>query len=313
MEFRQLHTFVTIAQEESFSRAAELLGYSQSAVTVQIRRLEGELKVRLFDRMGKQTILTAQGRRFLQYANDILRDLEQAKMAVSTEEEPHEPLHVGTLESLCFSKLPPILKYFRDHYPKVPVKITTGSPKELIGMMERNQLDLIYFLDRSRYSSSWNKELEVREPIVFVASPESRLAGTRGLTVEELLEEPFFLTEKNENYRRELDQFLESKNKGLTPVLEISNTEFIIQSLRRNRGISYLPYFAVEERIREGTLAVLDVTDFRAVMYRQLFYHKNKWKSPEMEEFIRLAGLDLQNSIETERRVTMKNNEGGRL
>lgn len=313
MEFRQLHTFVTIAQEESFSRAAELLGYSQSAVTVQIRRLEGELKVRLFDRMGKQTILTAQGRRFLQYANDILRDLEQAKMAVSTEEEPHEPLHVGTLESLCFSKLPPILKYFRDHYPKVPVKITTGSPKELIGMMERNQLDLIYFLDRSRYSSNWNKELEVREPIVFVASPESRLAGTRGLTVEELLEEPFFLTEKNENYRRELDQFLESKNKGLTPVLEISNTEFIIQSLRRNRGISYLPYFAVEERIREGTLAVLDVTDFRAVMYRQLFYHKNKWKSPEMEEFIRLAGLDLQNSIETERRVTMKNNEGGRL
>ncbi len=313
MEFRQLHTFVTIAQEESFSRAAELLGYSQSAVTVQIRRLEGELKVRLFDRMGKQTILTAQGRRFLQYANDILRDLEQAKMAVSTEEEPHEPLHVGTLESLCFSKLPPILKYFRDHYPKVPVKITTGSPKELIGMMERNQLDLIYFLDRSRYSSSWNKELEVREPIVFVASPESKLAGTRGLTVEELLEEPFFLTEKNENYRRELDQFLESKNKGLTPVLEISNTEFIIQSLRRNRGISYLPYFAVEERIREGTLAVLDVTDFRAVMYRQLFYHKNKWKSPEMEEFIRLAGLDLQNSIETERRVTMKNNEGGRL
>ncbi len=302
MEFRQLHTFVTVAQEESFSRAAELLGYSQSAVTVQIRRLEGELKVRLFDRMGKRTILTAQGRQLLEYANQILKDLEQAKTAVSREEELHEPLHVGTLESLCFSKLPPILGYFREHYPKVPVKITTGSPKELIGMMERNQLDLIYFLDRSRYSASWNKELEVREPIVFVASSRSPLAGKKGLTVDELLEEPFFLTEKNENYRRELDQLLEERNQELTPVLEISNTEFIIQIIQKNRGISYLPYFAVEERVREGRLAVLDVTDFRAVMYRQLFYHKNKWKSPEMEEFIRLAALDRPQGTETERR-----------
>lgn len=293
MEFRQLHTFVTIAQEESFSRAAELLGYSQSAVTVQIRRLEGELNVRLFDRMGKRTVLTSQGRQFLEYADRLLMELNQARAAVSSEEELHEPLHVGTLESLCFSKLPPILSYFRENHPHVPIKVTTAPPKELIGMMERNQLDLIYFLDRPRYSGNWNKELEVKEPIVFVASPQSRLAGRRGLAVEELLEEPFFLTEKNENYRRELDQFLESKNRELVPALEISNTEFIIRIIRQNRGISCLPYFAVEENVREGNLAVLDVKDFQVVMYRQLFYHRNKWKSPEMEEFIRLAGLDL--------------------
>ena len=194
MEFRQLQTFVTIAQSESFSRAAELLGYSQSAVTVQIRLLEAEMNVRLFDRMGKKTVLTAQGRQLLEYANLILREVNQAKAAVSREEELHGPLHVGTLESLCFSKLPPILAYFREHFPRVPIKVTTGSPKELIGMMERNQLDLIYFLDRPRSSSSWNKELEVREPIVFVSSPDSRLVGRKGLEVEELLEEPFFLT-----------------------------------------------------------------------------------------------------------------------
>lgn len=293
MEFRQLQTFVIITHAESFSRAAELLGYSQSAVTVQIRLLEEELQVRLFDRMGKKTVLTAQGRQLLEYANRIIQEVNQAKSAIVQDTELSEPLHVGTLESLCFSKLPPLLGYFRSNYPKVPVKVTTATPKELIAMMEKNQLDLIYFLDRPRYNNNWNKELEVREPIVFVTSPESPLASRKGLRLVEILDEPFFLTEKNENYRRELDQYLESRDRGITPFLEASNTEFIIQMIRRNRGVSFLPYFAVQESVRAGQLAVLDVTDFGVAMYRQIFYHKNKWKTREMGEFIRLAKLDL--------------------
>ena len=293
MEFRQLQTFVTITHAESFSRAAELLGYSQSAVTVQIRLLEEELQVRLFDRMGKKTVLTAQGRQLLEYVNRIIQEMNQAKSAIVQDTELSEPLHVGTLESLCFSKLPPLLGYFRSNYPKVPVKVTTATPKELIAMMEKNQLDLIYFLDRPRYNNNWNKELEVREPIVFVTSPESPLASRKGLRLVEILDEPFFLTEKNENYRRELDQYLESRDRVITPFLEASNTEFIIQMIRRNRGVSFLPYFAVQESVRAGQLAVLDVTDFGVAMYRQIFYHKNKWKTREMREFIRLAKLDL--------------------
>ena len=293
MEFRQLQTFVTITHAESFSRAAELLGYSQSAVTVQIRLLEEELQVRLFDRMGKKTVLTAQGRQLLEYANRIIQEVNQAKSAIVQDTELSEPLHVGTLESLCFSKLPPLLGYFRSNYPKVPVKVTTATPKELIAMMEKNQLDHICFLDRPRYNNNWNKELEVREPIVFVTSPESPLASRKGLRLVEILDEPFFLTEKNENYRRELDQYLESRDRVITPFLEASNTEFIIQMIRRNRGVSFLPYFAVQESVRAGQLAVLDVTDFGVAMYRQIFYHKNKWKTREMGEFIRLAKLDL--------------------
>ena len=293
MEFRQLQTFVTITHAESFSLAAELLGYSQSAVTVQIRLLEEELQVRLFDRMGKKTVLTAQGRQLLEYVNRIIQEMNQAKSAIVQDTELSEPLHVGTLESLCFSKLPPLLGYFRSNYPKVPVKVTTATPKELIAMMEKNQLDLIYFLDRPRYNNNWNKELEVREPIVFVTSPESPLASRKGLRLVEILDEPFFLTEKNENYRRELDQYLESRDRVITPFLEASNTEFIIQMIRRNRGVSFLPYFAVQESVRAGQLAVLDVTDFGVAMYRQIFYHKNKWMTREMREFIRLAKLDL--------------------
>ena len=80
MELRQLQTFVTITQTESFSRAAEVLGYTQSALTVQIRLLENELGVKLFDRMGKRVYLTAPGRQFLGHANQIIRDIKCATL-----------------------------------------------------------------------------------------------------------------------------------------------------------------------------------------------------------------------------------------
>lgn len=211
MELRQLQTFVTITQTESFSRAAEILGYTQSALTVQIRLLENELGVKLFDRMGKKVYLTAAGRQFLDHATQIIRDINRAREFAKSEEELCGPIHVGTLESLCFSKLPRILNSFRSRHPRVPVKITASTPNQLIDMMERNQLDLIYILDRPRYNDNWNKVMEVREPIVFVASPSCGLGGDRAIGLEEIMDEPFFLTEKNENYRRELDCFLEPR------------------------------------------------------------------------------------------------------
>lgn len=155
--------------------------------------------------------------------------------------------------------------------------------------MEKNRLDLIYILDDPRYNNNWNKVMESREEIVFVAPSDMPLAARRHLYMEELLTEPFFLTEKNANYRRTLDQFLASRNLVLTPALEVSNTEFIIQMLLKTRGVSFLPYFAVRENVDRKKLTILDVEDFHVCMYRQIFYHKDKWKTREMEEFIRLA------------------------
>ena len=139
MEVRQLNTLIRAAQFQSFSKAAESLGYSQSAVTVQIKALEEELGVRLFDRMGKRVILTAQGQCFLEYANSILDTIHNARRALSEDAELEGCLHIGTLESLCFFRLPGLMHQFRVEHPKVSLRVTTGSPEELIEKMERGQ------------------------------------------------------------------------------------------------------------------------------------------------------------------------------
>lgn len=292
MEFRQLNTFVHVAQFQSFSKAAEHLGYSQSAVTVQIRLLEKELGTRLFDRMGKQIRLTAQGEQFLASTNQILYEVNKAVLTMQDEAELKNTLHIGTIESLSTAKLPPIIRHFRQHHPKVSIRITIASPEELIEMMERNELDLIYILDIPRWNAHWCKALEAPEPIVFVASPLFELAGQTNLSLNDLLDKPFFLTEKNANYRQALDQHLASRRQSLSPLLESSDTAFIIAMLEQLESVSFLPYFAVHHHIRSGQLCRLDVTDTDISMYRQIFYHKSKFKTQEMELFIRLASND---------------------
>ena len=289
MEIRQLQTFVQAAQLESFSKTAEMLGYSQSAITVQMRLLETELNTRLFDRMGKKVVLTPQGREFLKSANKILYEVNRASKSMNDDRELTNPLHVGTIESLCTAKFPRILSEFHSLHPRVNLQITIDSPEKLIRMMDHNELDLIYILDTPRWDENWVKVMELAEPVVFVASAASKFAGKEKMVLDDILQEPFFLTEKHANYRQALDQQLALRRQFISPVLEISDTAFIIHMLELNQGLSFLPYFAVEQDIYKHRITTLDIKDIHISMYRQIFYHKNKFRTREMEEFIRLA------------------------
>mgnify|MGYP000262864534 FL=1 len=289
MEIRQLQTFVQAAQLESFSKTAEMLGYSQSAITVQMRLLETELNTRLFDRMGKKVVLTPQGREFLKSANKILYEVNKASKSMNDDRELTNPLHVGTIESLCTAKFPRILSEFHSLHPRVNLQITIDSPEKLIRMMDHNELDLIYILDTPRWDENWVKVMELAEPVVFVASAASKFAGKEKMVLDDILQEPFFLTEKHANYRQALDQQLALRRQFISPVLEISDTAFIIHMLELNQGLSFLPYFAVEQDIYKHRITTLDIKDIHISMYRQIFYHKNKFRTREMEEFIRLA------------------------
>ena len=289
MEIRQLATFIRVAQFKSFSRAAESLGYSQSAVTVQIRQLEEELNTRLFDRMGKRIALTDTGERLFSHACDVISQVNQARMSVAATTELHGTLHIGTIESLTCLKLPAVLHRYRQHHPKVSIHITVGEPEELIEQMERGELDMIYVLDEPLYSNNWHKLMEQREEIVFVASASlGEALGGRELTTEELVQYPFFLTEQD-NYRRVLNRRLAARRCILTPSLECSDTSFLIRMLEIDRGVSFLPWYAVESSVRQGKLVRLSVADCYISLYRQIFCHKEKWRTREMDEFVRFA------------------------
>lgn len=153
MEFREITTFLQVAQHQSFSKAARQLGYSQAAVTIQIKQLENELGVHLFDRIGKQISLTHQGQVFYQYAISIQKDLAQARQAVSDSSELNGKLCLGTIESICASIFPELLSEYHRLYPEVTISIVTDSPDVLLERMNENAIDIVYLLDRRIYDN----------------------------------------------------------------------------------------------------------------------------------------------------------------
>ena len=289
MEIRQLISFTKIVQFESFSKAAAALGYSQSALTVQIQQLEKELDTKLFDRIGKRTILTPPGQRFLKYAQIIISDINEANLALKEDSELCNALRIGVTDSVCFYKLPPILQYFHENYPKVNISIVINDTDALIDKMDSGEVDFIYILDQPCYNNNWIKEMEAKEQIVFVASPDSPLAKEKNIELDRLLSQSFILPEAGSVHRRSLDNMLTARGYLFKPFLEISSIEFIQRMLHGSDFISYLPYFTIKDSVEQGYLSVLDVQDFTASMYRQIFYNKNKWKTREMAEFIRIA------------------------
>ena len=274
MELREIAAFLKTAQLKSFSKAAQALGYSQAAVTIQIKQLEEDLQVHLFDRIGKQTTLTHQG---------------QGRDAVSAVREPSGRLRLGAIESVCSSLLPPLITEYHRRFPQVSVSIRTDSPEALLEMMNKNDIDIVYFLDRPTYDNKWERVLDAPEEILFVTCPDSPLAGRRDLSLEEVISQPFLLTEKDASYRFILEQYLASLQKEIRPFLEIGNTDFIIRMLRQGGGVSLLPEYTVREDIRKGRLAALSLEDFHMRTWRQMVYHKEKWVTREMAAFIELA------------------------
>ena len=289
-EFRELSTFLQVAKLQSFSKAAKVLGYSQAAVTIQIKQLEQELGAHLFDRIGKQTTLTHQGSVFYEYAASIIRDMAQAKDAVSHPQKLTGRLCIGTIESICASIFPNLLTEYHKRHPEVNISIRTDSPDQLLEQINSNQLDLVYFMDKRVYDVKWEKVLEEPEDIVFAATPDHPLAQRdEPLELDEILSYPFVLTEKDASYRLLLEQYLAAMGKHLDPYLEIGNTDFILQFLRQNTGVTFLPHFTVERSVKEGYLRILPVKRFAIRTWRQLLYHKDKWVTREMAEFIKLA------------------------
>ena len=293
MEIRQLHSFIKIVELQSFSKAAEALGYTQAAVTIQIRQLELEFNTRFFDRVGRHVELTPPGKKFLMYANEILRKVDDVHAMLGTAVVRDHKLRIGTLESLLSFKLPKVVSYFYKNYPTIALEIRSGTPKELSEMLDHNQIDLAYYIDQKVYGQNWEKTLEEPESVVFVASKGANLPNKEEYLLAELLNQPFFLTEKDSNYRYALEQELASRHLGIRPFFETRNPEVIIELIKENRALSFLPRYAVEESLKDGSLRLLKVRDFEMQMYRQLFYHKDKWITEEMKNFIALGELSM--------------------
>ncbi|MBQ3223421.1 MAG: LysR family transcriptional regulator [Clostridia bacterium] len=285
MEIRNLITFVQVAELGSFTRAAKALDYSQSTVSFQIKQLETELDCLLFERINHTLLLTERGRELLDYAQKIVRLTDEFH-----ESRRGEALtgfvHLVLPDSVCEAMLLDNYADFYRKYPGITLKFSTADTHTMFSMLDHNEADVMMTLDSHVYHKDYIIAKEARMPVHFVAGASSPLAGRTDLRIEDLLTQPFILTEKGMGYRRVLDEELSRRSLEIQPVLEVSRTDIITGLIANSSAVSFLPDFVTRARAKAGDLVYLDLPDIHIDIWQQLIYHRNKWISRALDAFL---------------------------
>ena len=286
MDMKQLKTFLYVAELNSFTQAADKLGYSQSTVSFQIRRLEEELDCTLFERINHTVVLTDQGRKVLEYAHKIEKMTKELKGSMQRKDEISGNIRLAMADSLCDAFFNEDFKEFRRRYPGIILKIMTGGTEEMFRLMNQNEADAILTLDSHVYDMRYVIAREEEVGIHFVAGKDCTLIKKRLVSIEEIIRYPFVLTEKGMSYRRLMDEKLAEKSLEVRPVLELGSTRLISSLVEQNVGISFLPDYVTETKRNEGKLFCVNVKDFEIKLWKQLLYRRDKWVSPPLESVL---------------------------
>ena len=286
MELRMLRTFVRIAEERSFTRAAGTLNYAQSTVTAQIKQLEEELGVRLFDRVGRQVYVTDAGQKLLSLAYDMLRMEERVRKIGQTQQALSGTLRIGMIQSLQNHILLPHIMEFRKRYPEVKVIVEEANGQKLSAMLYRNEVDLAYFFQTRLADENLVVVEEQEENMYFAAPHDHPLTRKAGAALEEILSLPYLTIEQDQCNSLLLRQCLADRGLKYHSTFQVGNPDVILRMIRAGEGISWLPHYVVADAWEAGEISVFDYQFPEVHIYRQVAHHRDKWISDCMRAWL---------------------------
>jgi len=269
LNLRHLRIFETIASCGSFSRAADQLGMSQPAVSMQLRQLETDLGTVLFERPQRQR-LTEAGQELLQHARMILAQARAAEDAMALyETDPNEAgsgprgarglLHLGVVSTAHYFA-PRLLNEFHRLHPEVRLKLTVAKRHEVLAMLQEHRLDLA-ITGYPPSESDVEAQSFARHPHCIVAPPDHPLAKRRKLTWSDLRDEHFIFRESGSATRQFFEHLLQSQSIQVRVGMELAGNETIKQAVMCGMGISFLSAHAFQVELAAGLMVVLDVID----------------------------------------------------
>jgi DNA-binding transcriptional LysR family regulator len=252
MDVRQLEMFRAVAEEGGFTRAAQRLRVSQSAVSRQVKLLEDELGGQLLHRSGKGVTVTAQGELLLRAANRIHRDLQDVAWQISeTQKLQRGMLSLGGGMTVCMHVLPRLLKKFRTLYPDVELRVTSGTSEAILRLVRNHQVDL-GLLTLPVVAADLTVHPVLREEMVVVTAPRHPLTRQRTVDTRSLGRYPLILFERGSNTRKVLDEFFLEEEVPADVAMETENVEIIKAMVASGLGVSLIPYAAIARDMRAG-------------------------------------------------------------
>jgi DNA-binding transcriptional LysR family regulator len=289
MNPHHLRTFLAVRRHRNYTRAAEEVFLTQPAVSRQVRQLEEELGVRLFEQIGKSLHLTDAGETLAAEAEKLLGAMERTAEAVRSHRSAERgSVRIGASTTPGFYLLPDLLGEFHRRFPKVALHYTVENSLKIEQMIVRNELDVGFV---GAHLSSEELELKplVEDEIVCFAAPSHRLAKARQIAPNSLEEEMWVIREKGSATRRLFEDWLSSRNGTIRKAIELGCPEACKALVRAGIGISFMSVHGLRSEFRKKRLVKLPMTGMSLKRPIFLARHSEKRNSPVMETFLQIV------------------------
>jgi DNA-binding transcriptional LysR family regulator len=281
---RQLRGLVAVARHLSVSRAAEELGLTPPAVSMQLKELEQQVGAPLFDRTGRAVTLTTTGEYLLSYARRILSTLKDAEDAMARLRSLQGgTLTIGLVGTAQYF-MPRLVAAFHAEHPGIDLKLRVGTREQLVASMQGNDVDLAIMSRPPRELAS-RAEAFAMHPHVLVTAPRHPFAAMEQVPVAALSREGFILRETGSGTRAAWEEF--ASEHRLTPriLMELDSSEAIKQAVIAGMGVSLLSLHTVGTELQHGLVAVPDVEGLPVVRRWHVVTTQAKLLAPAAEAF----------------------------
>ena len=267
LENFRLKVFRTVAEHLSFRRAAEQLFLTQPAVTLQIKALEDDLGVRLFDRTAGRVSLTRQGAVLLRYARKVSALLAEAEQELATKEgRLSGDLAIGVSTTIAQYVLPHLIRAFLDIHPDVRLHPYSGNTDEIVRLLLQGKVSVGLIEGPSR-RRELRTEPFMEDELVLIARPDF---GPDRLSHKQLLALDLLLREQGSGSRRVVESALARAGlrlKAFKSVVDLDSTEAIKSAVEAGLGVGFVSRWAIAKELQLGALKIVQVTGLRATRH----------------------------------------------
>ena len=283
--FRQLRVFTEVAQQGSMIRAAASLHLTPPAVSMQIKEVEAQVGLSLFDRHGRQVSLSTAGEYFLVHARRLLANLKEADDAMARLKRlEHGLLTIGIVSTAKYF-VPQLLARFHEEHSGVDVRLrVTGNREQLVALMQAGEVDLSV-MGRPPKEVATRSEAFAAHPLVFVCPPRHRLLDIGRPPVSAMEGYAFIVREHGSGTRTAMDAFFMEHRFEPRITMEMSSNETIKQAVMAGLGLSFLSLHTIGLEVRSGLMQVLDVEGTPLMRMWHIVHLQSKVLSPSAEAF----------------------------
>lgn len=290
MNIDQFEVFRTIAQAKSFTKAAKILNFTQPAISSQIKTLEQNLNVSLFERGNSGVKLTEAGRKFYEYGEKILllyAEMEEEIAKISGYDM--EFINVGASYTAGNYFLPTSIITFKELNSNVHIRLDIGHSQDIINNIRERSIDIGVIEGNLTNDPDLKKFKIESNELVLIVPPRGYWLEKNTITIKDLLKEPFIAREEESSIRHFVDTYLKTLSLSFNDfniVTEITNWEAIKEAVIRNKGVSLVPYPVVKREINEGRLLRIGVKDLQLAWDMEVVVRANENFTGLKKEFL---------------------------